>query len=56
MVKSDIAGTGNVEVKDLASGTKVTLSQRHFYRVTTLNNLQAQDQSLGLCLICRCFL
>ena len=42
-----MAGTGNVEVKDLASDTKVTLSQRHFCRETTPNNLEAQDQCLG---------
>ena len=50
MVKFDIVHTGNVEVKGLASVTKVSLTQRHFCRETTPNNLEAQDQSLGLCL------
>ncbi len=50
MVKFDIVGTGNVGAKDLASDTKVTLTQRHFCRESTSNNLEAQDQSSGLCL------
>ena len=51
----DIAYKGNVEVKDYASDTKVTLFTRRFCPETTLNNLQAQDQSLGLCLFLGCF-
>ena len=50
MVKFDIVHTGNVEVKGLASVTKVSLTKRPFWRETTLNNLQAQDQYSGLCL------
>ena len=43
-------GIGNIGVKNLTTVTKMTLTQRRFCRETTINNLQAQDQSLGLCL------
>ena len=36
--------------------TKMSLTQRHFCRETTSNNLEAQDQSLGLCLFLGVFL
>ena len=48
--------TGNLEDKDLTTVTKISLAQRTFCRETTSNNLQAQDQSLGLRLFVGVFL